>query len=475
MANLDEALVERYLAEEELGPEELVAGLRRLTLEARALPVLCGAALRGIGVEPLLDGVVRFLPSPLDRPRPRGRDRHSGAPVVLQPDPEAPLAAQVFKLVATRHGNVAWVRVYQGTLEAGDQVRNSRVGKPERAQALLRILAGDTEQVERAVPGDVVAIKGFRNVRTGDGVTAPGSELDFPSWTFPLPVLSRSIEPRKVGDRDRLLECLDLYAAQDPTFDWKQDEETGQVLISGMGELHLEVISHALARDFKVDCVLGKPRVAYRETLGRAVRLDEEVRLRLPAREVAARVVVELLPDPALDKCAAEDALEAPEGQEKRFAPVREVARHALELELRAGPGHGFPMTQVRGRVLRCETPEGGPPPAEDVEIAVSLLLRGLADSPDLRLLEPWMRVAVTAPEEFLSPALGEIQALGGQVQQVEVQAPWAEVRATAPLSRLLDFTTRLRSVTQGRAAASMELEAYHPVPAEVRDALLGD
>ena len=474
VADRDDDLLEAFLEDQPIGADALIAALRRQTLAGTLLPVLGGAALRGAGVEPLMEAVAAYLPSPLDVHVPTAYEVGSRKERGLVLDPSAPLVAQIFKLVATRHGSLAWARIYQGTLEQGMQCRNTRTDKPERAQTLLRLQAGDSENLKSAGPGDVIAIKGFRNARTGDGVTAIGEHLDFPSWDFPLPVISMAIEARKVEDRDHLLESLELLKSEDPTVDWHVDEETDQILVSGMGELHLEVLGHKLQRDFKLECQLGMPRVAYRESVATSVLLDEWVKASLPGHEIEVYLQLQLDPDRSLDQPQALVELEIEEGDAKRYAHAIEIAQQVLANNLRSGPGHGYPMTQLRATLRRLEGHDGSVPAVDQIEIGLSLLMRGLGKRPEFTILEPWMTLVVTVPEEYLSPVLGEIQAQGGIVQNVDVRGLMGEVRASAPLSRLLDFSTRLRSQSQGRASSTMQLEAYRPVPEELRRQLLG-
>jgi len=474
VAEKDDELLEVFLEEQPIDPELLIAALRRQTITGALLPVLGGAALRGAGVEPLMEAVAAYLPSPLDVEAATALEGTQGKTRELSLDPQAPLVAQIFKLVATRHGSLAWARVYQGTLEQGMQCRNTRTGKPERAQTLVRLQAGDSENLKAAGPGDVIAIKGFRHARTGDGITTIGENLDFASWDFPLPVISMAIEARKIEDRDHLLESLDLLKSEDPTVDWHLDEETDQILVSGMGELHLEVLGHKLERDFKLECQLGKPRVAYRESVAKTIILDEKVRASLPGREIEVYVRLVLEPAEELDQPLALVELDIPASEAKRYAQIIEVAQQALVSNLRSGPGHGYPMTQLRLTLRKIEGPEGLPPAMDQIEIALSLLMRSLGKRPEFTILEPWMTLVVAVPEEYLSPVLGEIQAQGGLVQNVEVRSLLAEVRASAPLSRLLDFSTRLRSQSQGRASSTMQLDAYRAVPEDLQRQLLG-
>ena len=473
IAGIDEELLDCFVEDEHVPVEALVAAIRRQTLARMILPVLGGAALRGIGVEPLLDAVSDYLPSPLDVEMPRGTNKQ-GKSVQLELDPQKPLGAQVFKVVATRHGAIAWVRVYQGRLGAKDQVRNVRAGRPQRLQGLFRLRGGGEEAVDEALAGDIVAVKGLKDLQTGDALCAPKQDLTLASWDFPLPVISMAVEARKSEDRDRLEDLLALLATEDPTMAWRVDDETGQLLISGMGELHLEILAHKLQRDFRLDVQLGTPRVAYRESIRKPIRIAKRVEHLLAQKEIRCYLDVEFAPSeddqlPRVVDAMPEGMLTTPAG-----AVLRELAPRALHADLVSGFAHGYPATKLLATIHAIGEAETALPAADELEAALSLLVREMGRSADVRLLEPWMKLEVQVPEEHLSPVLGDIQASGGEVHDVQVTTAHATISGFAPLSKLLDFTTRLRSVTAGRGASSMTLDSYQDVPRSETDKILG-
>ncbi len=464
VAELDEEVLDHFVEDPDVDAPLLQAAIRRLVLAKKVLPVLGGAALRGIGVEVLMDAVGAYLPSPLDIEGPKVKEKEEGDWESLDPDPSAALAAEVFKVVATRHGAVLWLRVYRGTLRDGAQVRIQRSGKVGRVQNLCAMLAEDLVSLQEVGPGRVVSVKGLKDVQTGDALCDPKSPLLFPAWDFPLPVISMAVEARSSEDRDRLLLSLDQLALEDPSMHWRQDEDTGQILISGMGELHLQILSDRLRQAFRLDVVLGAPRVAMRESIQVPCRIQKSYTLSFPGGvEAHATLDVSFRPDPELEH--AQIRSEIPEDLRKTRAGMELEAQalRALSAEMSAGIRHGYPVTQLDVCLHRLEGRDGQPPKLEDVDIVVSALVRDLAERSQPQAMEPWMRLSIQVPEDKVSPVLGDIQAHEGEVSRVEVEAIGAEIQALAPLSRMLDFTTRLRSLTGGRGACSMQLDRYRP------------
>ncbi len=466
LAERDEVLLEIFAGGGEVGPEEIRAAVRRCTLRREVFPVLGGAALKGVGVEALLDAVARYLPNPLETEAPRARTAGRKEQVIeLRPDPGLPLVARIFKIIATRHGPQCWTRLYQGSLRTGQQVRIPRVRRPGRVQGLWAIEADRTRQMERAEAGRIVAMHGLPDVRTGDTVCDPSKVCELDPWEFPSPVISMAVEARRSDDRDRLVQALDMIRIEDPTMSWRQDEETGQLLISGMGELHLQILAGRLEREFRLDLGLGTPRVAFRESLLRPVRRKERVRRSFSGREIDVRLDLELLPDPEADPALVEAGPALAGDLESWKANLVEVALSAVRLDLAGGFAHGYPVIRLRAVLHELEPGEPGRhPQADEVEAACSLLLREAGRGPEVCLLEPWMRVEVQVPEVHLSPILADLQAHGGEVSSVQVRGENAEVRGCAPLSKLLDYSTRIRSLTQGRAGASLFLSDWRPV-----------
>ena len=466
VAECDEELLESFLADEDVGDDELRAAIRRQVLDQRLLPVLGGAALRGVGIEPLLDAVAAYLPRPIDVAVPELEVDGAAKPEPIEPDPEGPVVAEVFKVVSTRHGPISWLRVYRGSLKDGMQLRVPRLGKTIRVHGLFRLIADSQEQLDEAGPGQVCAVKGLRDVQTGDTLCAPKHIVRFAEWDFPLPVIAMAVEARSVDERDELIKSLDLLALEDPSMHWRLDEDTGQLLVSGMGELHLQILADRLAQGFGHDVLLGAPRVALRETIAEPARIAGEFEQVFPSGASAfARLDVEFVPAPDEEQVEVSAELREELHSRKGFRELEQVALQALRAELSAGLGHGHPVTQLRVVLRDIDGREPGHlPSAEELEVAISQLVRELPKRSTCLVLEPWMLIDVDVPEDRVSPVLGEIQAQGGEVRQVQVESTQARIEARAPLSRLLDFTTRLRSQTQGRGSASMRLERYRPI-----------
>jgi elongation factor G len=380
----------------------------------------------------------------------------------------------LFKVVATRHGTVSWVRVYQGRLSSGDQVRNSRTGKVERTQGLFRLAGESTESLDEAFAGDVVAVKGLKDITTGDALCSPKHGVELPPWDFPLPVISMAVEARRVQDRDKLMDCLRLLATEDPTMAWRINDDTGQLLVSGMGELHLEILANKLQRDFSLDVALGKPRVAYRESIRQRARVARVVERKLPTREVRVYLDVEFVPVPTDDLPRVTHAIDEGTLDSAQARLLPDIAVESLRADLTAGFAHGFPAIQVHAVVHRLCNDEIPPPSVEDLQATLNSVVRELGKGSDTLLLEPWMAIEAQCPEGFLSSVLGDIQASGGEVHNVEAGPGHATIDARAPLSRMLDFTTRLRSLTQGRGQYSMTLDRYREVSKQDHHRLTG-
>ncbi len=467
LADHDDALAERYLAGADIGPEELRAALRRATLATRLFPVLCGAALRNVGVQMLLDGVVDWLPSPLDVAEVQGQDPADPArqrPV--RPDPSAPLCALVFKILTDAHGDLTFVRVYAGTLQQGQGLWNPRLAKHERAMRLLRMHANEREPVEQAGPGEIVALVGPRLSATGDTLCDKAQPLVLEPIRFPPPVISMAIEPRTNADRDRLHEALARLAREDPTFVTSQHEETGQTIISGMGELHLEVLKNRLVRDFGIEANVGAPRVSYRQTVrGRAEATHRFERLVAgKPQQAEVRLAVEALPGggglEVLSSVPA-GALEA-----RYVAAALEGARFAVQ------GGLGFPMVDLRvtlagGRAHETESSEMA------FQAAAGEAFRQAAEQAGLVLLEPVMRFEVSTPNDFVGPVTADLVRRGALLEGDDLRGDLRLIRGSVPLARMFGYSTAVRSLTQGRAGYSMEPAGYAPAPPEVAAQLL--
>jgi elongation factor G len=470
VANHDDAVADLVLEERPVDAAALRAGVRRATLANAATPVLCGAALRNKGIQPLLDAVVDYLPSPLDVPAPQGRDPERGQAAVRRCDPEAPFSALVFKSFADRHGDLVYLRVYSGTLREGGHVYNPRAGKGERVPQLFRMHANERERVPEAVAGDIVATVGLKYAVTGDTLCAKSDPILYEPARFPETVISMAIEPRSSADRDRLGEVLRRLQRDDPTFESHEDPDTGQTIISGMGELHLEVLKHRMLRDFQVDANVGSPRVSYRQTVrgpgsGEGLFDQETGGKRQFAR---LRLAVEPLPRPEGHEIAWADMarLQVPR-------PFQAAVERSLVDDARSGAGVGYPLIGVRVRVAGGEASE-----ADSTELAFEVAAARAQEEAVERagrvLLEPVMRVEIRTPTAYVGEVLGDLNRrratiLGSDV----VDAETTELVATVPLSQMFGYVGTLRSLTQGRAGHGMEPTGYQEVPAETAEKLL--
>jgi elongation factor G len=469
LADHDDALAERYLAGSEVDARLLREALRRATLATRVFPVLCGAALRNIGVQPLLDAVVDYLPSPLDVGGAVGHDPEDPAREIrVRPEPEAPLCALVFKILTDAHGDLTFVRVYGGTLSQGQGLWNPRLGKHERAMRLLRMHANERDPVERAGPGEIVALVGPKVAATGDTFCDRARPVVLEPIRFPTPVISMAIEPRTNADRDRLQEALARLAREDPTFVTTVHEETGQTLIAGMGELHLEVLKNRLTRDFGIQANVGQPRVSYRQTVGGRGEATQRFERLIGGKpqQAEVRLVVEALPrGGGLEVRSAV----APGSLDARFvAAALEGARFAAQ------GGMGFPMVDVRitvlgGRAHETESTETA------FQAAAGQAFSAAAEQAGLVLLEPVMRIEVTTPNEHVGPVTADLVRRGAVLEGDDLRGALRVIRGAVPLSRMFGYSTAVRSLTQGRAGYSMEPSGFAPAPPEVaRELLIG-
>ncbi len=462
LADADEEFLESYLEGGEQGRELIDAAIRRCVLSGSVFPVLCGAALRGVGVRGLLDAVGAFLPSPGDLPYAVARDA-KGKDVMLEPSPSASLVARVFKVVASKHGPIGWLRILQGTLEPHSQVWNSRTKRVERVHSLYRLEGGHLDRVESCEAGRIVAMRGLQDLRTGDTLSDRGKRLILPEWSFPKPVISMAVEVRKSEEREDLLRALESLEVEDPTMGFKNDEETGQVLLSGMGELHLQILSSRLRREFHLDPILGRPTVAHRETLGEPFLFEGRIQRAYQAKTLDVFLRVQFTPNPGVTEPLVELAGGAfPEGAGPMKRVLEESVLQGFPRDLEGGLKYGYPVVLCRIEVQKVEGEgEGDLPSQEDLETAMSLMCREVGEQARVELLEPWMRVEVQVPEAHLSPILGDLQAHGGEVAGVEMRGTLALVRGRAPLGQLLDYSTRVRSLSQGRASATVLFESW--------------
>jgi elongation factor G len=463
-ADSDEALMGRYLEGEPIPADQLRKALRDATLRLRVVPVLCGAAFKNKGIQPLLDAIVSYLPSPLDVPPVEGVDPRTGEARTRKADDNAPFSALVFKLTSDKHvGHLTYLRVYSGQIETGNQVLNVRRDRKERVGRLLQMHANKRQEIPEAFAGDIVAVVGFKSVSTGDTLCDPKHPIALEAMEFPEPVLSIAIEPKTQADMDRLGGSLDRLAQEDPSFRVSSDPETGQTLISGMGELHLEIICDRLLREFKVDANVGPPQVAYKETLTKSVRAEGRYIKQTGGSGDYGVVTLEVAPNETGKGFSFEDATKG--GTVPReFVPA---VRHGCEEALQSGELGGYPVVDVKVRLLDGQ--------AHDVDssersfkIAGSLAVKEAMRRAEPVLLEPIMRVEVVTPDDFVGAVQGDLNSRRGRLTGIEARGGAQVIGAEVPLAAMFGYVNNLRSMTQGRATYTMQFSHYAPVPEAV-------
>ncbi|MFQ5893813.1 MAG: elongation factor G, partial [Nitrospinota bacterium] len=468
VVDLDETLMDPYLETGTLTVDDIETAVRQATLEEKAHPVLCGAAFKNKGIQPLLDAVVRYLPSPRDVPPIRGFNPATGQEESRPADDEAPFSSLVFKIMTDPHvGQLSYIRVYSGTLAVGQTVYNPIRGRRERVARLLRMHANRREEIEALGAGGIAAAVGLKQTSTGETLCAERHPIVLEAMDFPEPVVQLAIEPKTKADHDRLATSLAKLAHEDPTFETRVDDETSQVLISGMGELHLEVLVDRLLREFNVSANVSRPQVAYRETISTAARGEGRYVRQTGGRGQYGHVVLELEPLGRGEGFVFENGTVG--GVVPReFVPAVEAGiKEAME----AGLVAGHPVTDVRvcmvdGSYHEVDSSE----PA--FKIAGSLAFKDGMSRAGAILLEPIMDVEVVVPEEFLGDVLGDLNARRGKILGMDSRAGAQVVKARVPLVEMFGYATVLRSATQGRATHTMQFASYDVVPPPVAQAV---
>ncbi|MBN2139564.1 MAG: elongation factor G [Desulfovibrionaceae bacterium] len=464
----DETLLDKYVSGEEIGPEEIMAGVRKATLKLAVCPVLCGSACRNKGVQPLLDAVVDYLPSPLDVSVMQATDPHTGGRVDCPCEDDRPLAALAFKLMTDPFvGHLTFLRIYSGNIQSGATLVNGASGKKERIGRLLKMHANKREEIKEAYAGDIVAAVGLKTMSTGDTLAEPKRPLVLESLDIPEPVIEVAIEPKTKADRDLLSQSLAKLAKEDPSFRVKGDEETGQTLIAGMGELHLEIIVDRLLREFNVNANVGAPRVAYRETITKKAKVDVKHAKQTGGRGQYGHVVLEIEPNP---ENGYEFADEIKGGAiPKEYIPaVDRGVRDALK----SGVLAGYPVVDMKVRLVFGSFHEVDSS-EQAFYVAGSMAIKEACSKAAPVLLEPVMAVEVVTPEDYLGDVMGDLNGRRGRVTNLEARIGSQIIRAQVPLSSMFGYATDLRSKTQGRATFSMQFDHYEQVPAGLADELI--
>ncbi len=459
-AEFDDGVMEAFVDGREPERAQIVAGLRRGCIDLKIFPAFGGSAFRNKGVQPLLDGVVDFLPAPNEIEAVEG-ETPDGRPAVREASDREPFAALAFKIASDAFaGTLTYLRVYSGSVKSGECVYNPLKKKRERIGRLLQMHANKREEISEVWAGDIAAVVGCRTATTGDTLCAENKQIVLEKMDFPEPVISIAIEPKTKADQDKLGAALDKLAVEDPSFRVSADGETGQILIAGMGELHLEIITDRLLREFKVQANVGKPQVSYRETIGKVVKSEGRYVRQSGGRGQYGHVVLELLPNEPGGGFAFENAI-AGGAIPAEFIPAIE---QGIAESMQSGVLAGYPMVDIRARLVDGSFHEVD---SSDMafKIAASMAFRDGAGQADPVLLEPIMDCEVICPDQYMGDVIGDLNARRGRIIGMEQEAGAQKIRAQAPLANMFGYATGLRSLSQGRATYTMQFSRYQPVP----------
>ncbi|HAI64697.1 MAG TPA: elongation factor G, partial [Acidimicrobiaceae bacterium] len=471
LADFDEDLMMKVLEDEEITEDEIKAAVRNGTLNHGLVPILNGTAFKNKGVQPLLDAVVDFLPSPLDVPPIQGENPRTGETDERKADDSEPFASLAFKIMTDPHvGRLTYFRVYSGKLDKGDQVLNTRTSNKERVGRILEMHANDRVDKDAVFTGDIAAGIGIKNTRTGDTLCDPGKPITLENLDFPEPVIHVAVEPKSKADQEKMGKALQALAEEDPTFQVRTDEETAQTIIAGMGELHLEVLVDRMMREFKVEATVGKPQVAYRETITQAT-VDHQYTHKKQTGGTGQFAVIQATLEPYSDgeeEYAFESQISGGAIPKEYIKPVDDGVREAMSNGVLAGfPTVNIKVTLTDGKTHDVDSSEMA------FKIAGNAWFREVAPRCKPTLLEPMMAVEVVTPDDYLGDVVGDMNSRRGQVQGTEQRGQNQVVNALVPLSEMFGYSTDLRSRTQGRATYTMQFDSYQPTPANVQEEIV--
>ena len=459
LADLDDHLMDLYLGGQEIPLADLLAVIRRGTIGLKIVPIYCGAALRNKGVQPLLDGIIHFLPNPMDIPPVSGLNPVSNKMEIRPAKDEAPFAGLAFKIIMDQGRKLTYLRLYSGILNVGQEIFNPTKNIRERVARMLLIHANKRERIEQARAGDIVGLMGLKDTTTGDSLT----DLDHPIILEAIevyePVISLAIEPKTVGQQDKIVQVLDKISQEDPTFHFKYDDDSGQTVISGMGELHLEVLLHRMEREYNLSVNIGKPQVVYRETIEETVEVEETFDRELGGTRHQAKVRLRLIPNGRGEgnmflHMIPEDTLPQP--------PI-EAIQSSINEAFTSGVLSGYPVTDLKVILESAQTTESQSSEMA-FRVATSMAFRNGCLKAKPVLLEPVMKLEIIVPDEFLGEIIGDINARKGKIEHIFPRNKIQQVQATAPLSQLFGYSTVLRSASQGRATFTMQFSHYNKV-----------
>ena len=469
LAGHSDVVGEKFVHDEEVTRDDLIAGVREATLKAAVTPVLCGSALKNCGIQPLLDAICRYLPSPVDMPATEGIHPKTNEPVQRKPSQKEPLAALAFKVATDRFGELVYIRVYSGTLKAGKRIHNAAKDRVERISKMWRMHADDRLPADEATAGDIIAAVGLKFTGTGDTLCEKDHPIVLERPVFPVPVISQAIEPRTNADREKLSETLSQLQKEDPTFQRRTDPDTGQTIISGMGELHLEVLLHRMQREFNLGANIGPPKVAYRETFTAACEVEGRYIQQTGGHGQYGRVRLRIEPFESLT--GPEIVNEVRQGEiPAEFIPAIE---EGIEAAASGGLLAGYPVIHIKVTIL------GGAFHAEDSSdlsfvAAANKAMRNAARDGQMALLEPIMRLEVVVPEGYVGDVLNDLNSRRGAIIDMGLADELRTIEARVPLAELFGYSTVVRSLSQGRASHTMEPLEYAPAPEAVLHDILG-
>jgi len=469
IANYNDEILGKYIENIEITEEELVAAIRKITLEVNAVPVLCGASFKNKGVQFLLDAVINYLPSPLDVTAQKGMHPFNGKEETRKVSDDESFSGLIFKIMTDPFvGKLSYLRIYSGTLKVGTQVLNTTTDNKERISKILEMHANNRVEVEEAYSGDIVAVVGLKNIKTGDTICTPSKPIKYESISFPEPVISIAIEPKTKADQDKLSLALNKIAEEDPTFKIGTDSETGQTVISGMGELHLEIIVDRLLREFKVDANIGKIQVSYRETITRDVEVEGKYIRQSGGKGQYGHAVLHFYPNEAGKGFEFEDKTKGGVIPREYIKPIEMGIIDAMQ----SGELAGYPVVDIKAVLL-----DGSYHEVDSSDLAFRIAggraLREATIKGAPILLEPIMEVEVVVPDEFMGEVIGDLNAKRGKIMSVLLRNNLRTVKADVPLASMFGYATDLRSKTQGRATFTMQFKKYEPVPDNVGNEIL--
>jgi len=469
IAELDEDLMMKYLDGEEISEEELKAALRKGVINNEIVPVICGSSYKNKGVQMMIDAVIEYMPSPLDIPAIKGQDVDSGEPMERHPSDDEPMAALAFKIATDPFvGRLCFARVYSGIMKTGTYVLNANKGKKERVGRLVKMHANHREEVDELRAGELGAVIGLKNTTTGETLCDEDHPILFETMVFPDPVIHVAIEPKTKAGQERMGMSLAKLSEEDPTFQTHTDQETGQTIIGGMGELHLEIIVDRLQREFKVECNVGKPQVAYKETIRKQVKSEGKYIKQSGGRGQYGHCWIELIPttEPySFENCTVGGSI-----PKEFIGPIENGIKEASKSGILGGyPVLNFKVKVVDGSYHDVDSNEMA------FKVAGSMAFKNGMAKADPVLLEPIMKVEVTVPEEYMGDVMGDINSRRGRIEGMEAQSGAQIIRAMVPLSEMFGYSTTLRSRTQGRGVYSMEFAAYEPVPKSIQEQVIGN